>query len=291
MCRGNVAVDGRVDQSKDDETTSRTNRTGWTVPPGGLKGGAPPALCCVCFEMTTHNCNHCTRHLCNMCSAVEVDEPEDRICEHCYQRRKTSTKTITKKPCPTCPIDLWQILLTSCSHGLEAEIGADTGDDCLLHYFLIGQDADLYMFIVSSLVHLMKASGQKTEQQFKDCIKVSRKFLKMTFASLEAEPSEERLRLVVEFSLSLQSATGPSLDIMEEMWKFFSSSQRLNSACRLNKMTLVGTTSPTWVAGPTGAGGRVATTNTTWLQETAGPTSTRGFFRFCSTCSHSPPSS
>ena len=136
----------------------------------------------------------------------------------------------------------WQLVLTACSGGGEGVVGEDSA---LLHYHAPGGDPELCMTVFSSLAHLLQDSGMRSEEQVAGLVRAARQLIKW---AVEQKPQEERLRLVLQFVLSLQAALGPSLDLFDELWSrkgglLFSSLQRLNSACRLQKMTLEGATS------------------------------------------------
>ena len=57
----------------------------------------------------------------------------------------------------------------------------------------------------------------------------------------------------MKFLQSIVSKTGPSLDILSELWKYFSQPSAINSSCRLKTMTLDGTTS-------------IPSSSTSWLE-------------------------
>ena len=99
------------------------------------------------------------------------------------------------------------------------------------------------MFL-SSFLSLLHASGFEFDKLVKDNIFKSLKiFLKGFFSDMEAKSDEAQLRTFLKVISSVFSIVGPSLDILDELWKFFSQIPRLNSSCRLKAMTLEGSTS------------------------------------------------
>jgi len=138
--------------------------------------------------------------------------------------------------------NFWSLLSSCCqdiSHVEEVE-----PDLSFLFYSPEQQDPALQPMFLSSFLSLLHASGFEFTKPVKDAIFRSLKLMLKTFLSkMEVECDEAKLRTFLKVLSSVFSFIGPSLDILDELWKFFSQIPRLNSSCRLKAMTLEGSTS------------------------------------------------
>eukprot|EP00092_Neocalanus_flemingeri_P021533 GFUD01023355.1.p1 GENE.GFUD01023355.1~~GFUD01023355.1.p1 ORF type:complete len:1140 (-),score=265.99 GFUD01023355.1:67-3486(-) len=139
-------------------------------------------------------------------------------------------------------INFWSLLSSCCQeiHQLE-DVEPDLS---LLFYSAVKQEVALQPMFLSSFLSLLHASGYVFDKPVKDSIfKSLKKILKSFLTEMEAKYEEAKLRTFLCVISSVFSIIGPSLDVLDELWKFFSQIPRLNNSCRLKAMTLEGSTS------------------------------------------------
>ena len=139
-------------------------------------------------------------------------------------------------------INFWSLLSSCCQEASHTE---DMEPDLsILSYAPENEESVLQPMFLSSFLSLLHASGFPFDKPVKDSIfKTLKKILKAFFSSMEVDSDEAKIRTFLTVVSSVFSVVGPSLDILDELWKFFSQIPRLNSSCRLKAMTLEGSTS------------------------------------------------
>ena len=126
--------------------------------------------------------------------------------------------------------------------------------------------------LLSSLVTILHTSSLQIDPTALHLYikKISRLFLSETQRSTD----ELNLRKFLTVMKEVNSRLGPSLDLIVELWKHFSSETAINSSCRLKTMTLDGQTS-------------IPATSSDWLEmmenisELGKPTSFMMFVQIC----------
>ena len=125
-------------------------------------------------------------------------------------------------------------------------------DISLIQYSLVKYPVSLWQMFISSLVTLL--DSYNFIEDFKIQIQnYAKKATKQFLNEVNQKPAEAKLRMFLKFLQSIVSKTGPSLDILSELWKYFSQPSAINSSCRLKTMTLDGTTS-------------IPSSSTSWLE-------------------------
>ena len=156
--------------------------------------------------------------------------------------------------CQQKDINFWSLLSCCCKEGSTSKESLES-DILILSYFPENHDIFLEPMLLSSLLSLLNASGFAFDKPMKDKIFKSIKVtLKAFLGTMELDCNESKLRTFLAVHSSVFCIIGPSLDILDELWKFFSQISRLNSACRLKVMTMEGSTS-------------IPATSTAWLNQ------------------------
>ena len=141
--------------------------------------------------------------------------------------------------CKSKDINFWSLI------ELATMDGMDTYDDCSqLEYQPSKPSDEMLQMFVSSFVTLLHSSDLQVDDNDRASIhrfikKISKSFLK----EIQRSPDELRLRTFLTVLRHVGSKIGPSLDVLTDLWKYFSSESTINNSCRLKTMTLDGQTS------------------------------------------------
>ena len=147
--------------------------------------------------------------------------------------------------CQSKDVDFWR-LIESLNRNTEDQMEIDETeydhtDLSLVHYEVSRVGDSVWLMLLSSLTSILgpfhEANDKNQAQSF------YRKLTKQFFADSSQRPSESKLRMFLNVMVNVSSKIGPSLDILSELWKFFSQITSINSSCRLKTMTLEGSTS------------------------------------------------
>ena len=147
--------------------------------------------------------------------------------------------------CQLKSLDFWS-LIESLNRNSEDQMETDDLEEdltdlSLVHYKVSCMPESTWFMLLSSLMSVLgsfhETNGKNQAQTF------FRKLTKQFFSDYGQKLSESRLRMFLNVMVNVTDKIGPSLDILSELWKFFSQITSINSSCRLKTMTLEGSTS------------------------------------------------
>ena len=126
-----------------------------------------------------------------------------------------------------------------------------TEDLSLILYRILSLSDTIWLMLLSSLVSVLGPLYQETNEKLL-AQTFFRKLTKKFFADSSKKLSEENIRMFLNVMVNVSNKIGPSLEILSELWKYFSQIPSINSSCRLKSMTLDGSIS-------------IPTTTSSWL--------------------------
>ena len=174
-----------------------------------------------------------------------------------YEALNVSTNNITLLSLFSCPCieEFWLCIFSVCKNrkidfwsliDFATMDGMDTADDCsvLCEYNPSLPSDEMLLMFLSSLVSLLHSSDLQLDatDQVSTC-KFNKKIFKNVLKEIQSSPDELKLRTFLTVVRHVSDKTGPSLDILTDLWKYFSSELTINNSCRLKSMTLDGQTS------------------------------------------------